>query len=100
MLKRSKGLREFFEQNTDEDFARKYMSRNWHFLTSFEAFQYQMVKLGEITKEFNNLNKATAKKIDNFIIEKVNNYMNFSDLDKQIKSKISPFKKNQLPIIK
>lgn len=90
MLRRSKALREHFENNTEEDFAKKYMSRNWHFLTSFEFFLFQMVKDGEITKDFNNLTKNSAKKIEVFIIEKVNNYTNFSDLDKGLKSNITP----------
>jgi hypothetical protein len=49
-----------------------------------------MVKDGEITKDFNNLTKNSAKKIEVFIIEKVNNYTNFSDLDKGLKSNITP----------
>lgn len=93
MLRRSKHLREYFEQHTDEDFAMKYMSKNWHFLTSFEYFLFQMVKDGEITKEFNNLTKAVANKIEKFVIEKVDNYLNFSDLDKSLKTHNSKINK-------
>lgn len=93
MIRRSKALKEFFEQNTDEDFASKYMSKNWHFLTSFEFFLFQMVKDGEVTKEFNNQTKAVARKIEKFIIEKVENYLSFSDLDKDLKTHNSKINK-------
>ena len=87
MLKRSKKLREYFETKTDENFAAKYMSKNWHFLTSFEYFLYNLVRNDEITSEFNNLTKITAPKIENYIISKVDNYVNFSELEQNIHCK-------------
>lgn len=97
MLKRSKALKEFFNEKTDEDFATSYLNKNWHFLTSFECFLFEMVKQSEITKEFDSQTNKASKKIEKFIMEKVEHYISFSAADKNLKlmnNKINKIVKN------
>lgn len=88
MYKRSKRLKEFFmDQGSDENFSLNFCRTNWHFKATFESFLVEMVKMGEITKEFNQLNRKTADKIEGFIREKVEANLEFRRNEEILKSK-------------
>lgn len=57
----------------------------------FEGHLYNLVKSGEITEKFDNLNKSTANKIEKFIKEEVNNYLALADVDIRLKSAIKEY---------
>ena len=98
LLKRSKKLKEFFENFAEnQNRALKFCKSNWHFRVGLEWFLFNMVKDQEITQEFNSLDKKTAKKIEGFVKEKVNRFFeyeqteaklaqSFRDYDKELKS--------------
>jgi len=54
-----------------------FCKQNWHFRMAFEWFLHGMVKEGEITKEFNQLNKKTASQIEKFVKEKVSSHISY-----------------------
>ena len=88
MIQRSKRLKEFFDSLEEKnETAFKFCQTNWHFLTIFESFLYGLTKDGEINKEFKNLTRKTADKIDLFIREKVKNYIDYNLNEKELHSK-------------
>ena len=53
-------------------------------MVGFEWFLFNMVKSEEITQEFNSLDKKTAKKIENFVKEKVNRFFEFEQTEAKL----------------
>ena len=94
MMKRSKKLKEFFfELEERQETALSYCNNNWHFMTTFESFLVEMVKGHEITKEFNQLTRKTADKIEKFIRDKVHFHFDYLENEKSLKSTIYFFVK-------
>ena len=52
-----------------------------------------MVKEHEITKEFNSLNRKTADKIEKFIKEKIQTYMDYEENQKNLERGLREFDK-------
>lgn len=50
-----------------------------------------MVKAGEITEKFDNLNKSTATKIEKFIKEQVSNFLAIADVEGRLKGAIKEY---------
>lgn len=71
----------------------KYCRTNWHFKTTFESFLLGMVKEHEITKEFNSLNRKTADKIEKFIKEKIQTFLDYDTNQNNLESALRQFDK-------
>jgi hypothetical protein len=87
LLKRSKRLKEFFFSLEKEEVGLSFCRNNWHFGVTFESFLVTLVKEGEITKEFNQLNRKTADRIEKFIKERVEKHFDYLKNEERLKSK-------------
>lgn len=84
-------MKDYLATTSNGEEVYHYCTTNWHFLRLFEGHLFNLVKAGEITEKFDNLNKSTANKIEKFIKEEVSNYIALADVETRLKTSIKEY---------
>jgi hypothetical protein len=75
--------------NGEEEY--NFCLKDFHFLKTFESFLLNLVRAGEITEKFDNLNKLTASKIERFIKDKVAAHHSLLEAQERVKVSVREF---------